>query len=235
MHNDMDDKKLSTKHTGTNASVQPSNADSLGKNGVSTSVVAPIIDKFSAEEEEPVPVMFVAQRVANDEELQVKASQFKDASASAPAKALNNTGMPDSLKAGIESLGGFDMSDVKVHYNSAKPAQLQAHAYTQGTDIHIGPGQERHLPHEAWHVVKQKQGRVQPTLQMKGEVNVNDDAGLENEADVMGGKAINSSLQLWEWISSMQITDLLVFLNQYTDSAGIRSRSSIPAADDTSL
>ncbi|MEM7041075.1 MAG: DUF4157 domain-containing protein [Bacteroidota bacterium] len=36
----------------------------------------------------------------------------------------------------------------------------QAHAYDQGTDIHIGPGQEKHLPHEAWHVVQQKQGRV---------------------------------------------------------------------------
>lgn len=35
--------------------------------------------------------------------------------------------------------------------------------YSQGTDIHIGPGQEKHLPHEAWHVVQQKQGRVKPT------------------------------------------------------------------------
>ena len=45
------------------------------------------------------------------------------------------------------------MDDVNVHYNSNKPAQLQAHAYAQGTDIHLGPGQEKHLPHEAWHVV----------------------------------------------------------------------------------
>jgi hypothetical protein len=27
------------------------------------------------------------------------------------------------------------------------------------------PGQEQHLPHEAWHVVQQKQGRVKPTGQ----------------------------------------------------------------------
>ena len=26
-------------------------------------------------------------------------------------------------------------------------------------DIHLGPGQEKHLPHEAWHVVQQKQGQ----------------------------------------------------------------------------
>ena len=105
----------------------------------------------------------------------------------------NNTGLPDTLKSGVESLSGFDMSDVSVHYNSAKPAQLQALAYAQGTDIHIAPGQERHLPHEAWHVVQQKQGRVRPTIQMKGNVPVNDDAGLEHEADVMGGKAANGA------------------------------------------
>jgi hypothetical protein len=104
-------------------------------------------------------------------------------------KKANNTGLPDDLKSGIENLSGFAMDDVKVHYNSPEPAQLQAHAYAQGTDIHIASGQEKHLPHEAWHVVQQKQGRVQPTLQMKGNVNVNDNAGLENEADVMGTKA----------------------------------------------
>ena len=82
------------------------------------------------------------------------------------------------------------MDDVKVHYNSDKPAQLQAHAYAQGTEIHLGAGQEKHLPHEAWHVVQQKQGRVKPTFQMKGKVNINDDEGLEKEADIMGAKAL---------------------------------------------
>jgi hypothetical protein len=105
-------------------------------------------------------------------------------------KKENNTGLPDNLKSGIENLSGYSMDDVKVHYNSDKPAQLQAHAYAQGTDIHIASGQEKHLPHEAWHVVQQKQDRVKPTLQMKGNVNVNDDAGLESEADVMGSRAL---------------------------------------------
>ena len=72
----------------------------------------------------------------------------------------SQTGLPDQLKTGIENLSGHSMDDVKVHYNSEKPAQLQAHAYAQGTDIHLGAGQEKHLPHEAWHVVQQKQGRV---------------------------------------------------------------------------
>lgn len=107
----------------------------------------------------------------------------------------NNTGLPDSLKSGIENLSGYSMDDVKVHYNSDKPDQLYAHAYTQGTDIHIASGQEKHLPHEARHVVQQKQGRVKPTVQMKAEVSINDDAGLEKEADIMGAKLAYSSKQ----------------------------------------
>ncbi|TPG40832.1 DUF4157 domain-containing protein [Flavobacterium pectinovorum] len=114
----------------------------------------------------------------------------------------NHTGLPDHLKSGIENLSGHSMDDVKVHYNSAKPAQLNAHAYAQGTDIHLASGQEKHLPHEAWHVVQQKQGRVKPTLQMKGKVNVNDDSGLEKEADVMGAKAVQ--LKNYGSQSSMQ-------------------------------
>jgi hypothetical protein len=107
--------------------------------------------------------------------------------AAAPA---NKTGLPDNVKSGVEQLSGVSLGDVKVHYNSPKPAQLQAHAYAQGTDIHVASGQEKHVPHEAWHVVQQKQGRVQATTQMKGKVPVNDDAGLEMEADVMGAKAV---------------------------------------------
>lgn len=107
----------------------------------------------------------------------------------------NKTGMPDQLKSGIENLSGMSMNDVKVHYNSPKPATLQAHAYAQGSNIHLGPGQEKHLPHEAWHVVQQKQGRVKPTLQMKKGVHINDDKGLEKEADVMGQKAVTSKTE----------------------------------------
>lgn len=107
-----------------------------------------------------------------------------------PAHRPNRTDLPDHLKSGIESLSGFSMDDVTVHYNSAQPAQLNALAYTQGTEIHIASGQEQHLPHEAWHVVQQAQRRVQPTMQLKDGVPVNDDQGLEHEADVMGAKAM---------------------------------------------
>lgn len=100
----------------------------------------------------------------------------------------NKTGLPDTIKSGIEHLSGLSMDHVKVHRNSARPATVQAHAYAQGSDIHLAPGQERHLPHEAWHVVQQAQGRVKPTMQAKGTA-INDDEGLEKEADAMGAAA----------------------------------------------
>ena len=40
-------------------------------------------------------------------------------------KMENTTGLPDNLKTGIENLSGYSMQDVKVHYNSPEPSQLQ--------------------------------------------------------------------------------------------------------------
>ncbi|CAO3408467.1 eCIS core domain-containing protein [Azospirillum largimobile] len=99
-------------------------------------------------------------------------------------------GLPAQLKAGIQRLSGLSLEGVRVYRNSLLPAQLKAHALAQGTDIHLAPGQEHHLPHEAWHVVQQAQGRVRPTVQLKEGVPVNDDPGLEQEADRMGAKAM---------------------------------------------
>jgi hypothetical protein len=96
----------------------------------------------------------------------------------------NTTGLPDHLKSGIESLSGLSMDQVKVHYNSTTPAALNAHAYAQGNDIYVAPGQERHLPHEAWHVVQQQQGRTKPRLHAAS------DAEMSHEAHVMGTKAL---------------------------------------------
>ena len=103
----------------------------------------------------------------------------------------NNTGLPDQLKAGVEQLSGHSLDDVKVHYNSSKPAQLKAHGYAEGNQIHLAQGQEKHLGHEAWHVVQQKENRVSPTKQING-VGVNDNPSLEKEADTMGAKAASA-------------------------------------------
>lgn len=143
------------------------------------------------------PQQFQARNLQSHavEPIQVKITQEKgemtgDRQVSLEAQQPNKNGLPAHLKTGIENLSSYSMEDVRVHYNSDKPAQLQAYAYTQGTEIHVAPGQEKHLPHEAWHVVQQKQGRVKPTMQMIGGFNINDDARLEKEADVMGNKAL---------------------------------------------
>lgn len=122
------------------------------------------------------------QAMPNDEDLvQPKLSPVQ-------RRASNATGMPDGLKQGVEGLSGLSLDNVRVHYNSSKPAQMQALAYAQGTDIHLGPGQQQHLPHEAWHVVQQMEGRVPVLRQLAGQP-LNDDPGLEGEADRMGQAA----------------------------------------------
>ncbi|MFY1825220.1 DUF4157 domain-containing protein [Myxococcus fulvus] len=120
------------------------------------------------------------------------------------ASPRNDTGLPDSLKSGVESLSGMSLDDVRVHYNSAAPAQLQALAYTQGSDIHVAPGQEKHLAHEAWHVVQQKQGRVRPTAELQGAA-LNDDSGLEHEADAMSARASRLPAQSSHDVATAQL------------------------------
>jgi hypothetical protein len=132
----------------------------------------------------PQPSKAVQRKTEEGEPLQAKLET--------DSKAEDKTGLPANLKAGIERLSGMAMDDVRVHYNSSAPARVQALAYTQGTNIHLGPNQERHLPHEAWHVVQQKQGRVKPTLQAKG-VAINDDQALEREAGELGARALQTN------------------------------------------
>lgn len=103
---------------------------------------------------------------------------------------FGKVGLPAPLKSGIESLSGQSMDGVRVHYNSGRPAQLNALAYAQGRDIHLGPGQDHHLPHEAWHIAQQAQGRVRPTANIGGKTPINDDSALELEADRMGSRAM---------------------------------------------
>ena len=139
-----------------------------------------------------------------------------------PTLQRNQTGLPDGLKAGVENLSGMSLDKVRVHYNSSKPAQLNAHAYAQGADIHVAPGQQKHLAHEAWHVVQQAQGRVRPTTQLKNGAPTNDDPALDREADSMGSKAmqmktVTPAQQLSQ--PSLRAHTLTQQLAKYGDSA----------------
>lgn len=99
--------------------------------------------------------------------------------------------LPPCLQRGMEALTGVSLQRVRVHYHSGKPAKVQAHAYAQGQNIYLAPGQEAHLPHELGHIVQQAQGRVQATTQVNG-IAVNDDPKLEHEATELGNQALKA-------------------------------------------
>ncbi|MCM1538847.1 MAG: DUF4157 domain-containing protein [bacterium] len=101
-------------------------------------------------------------------------------------KKENRTGIPTPLKERMERHTGLSLDDVRVHYHSEMPKRLDALAYTQGNQVYIGPGQERHLPHELGHVVQQKQGKVYANARHESGVPMNTDRRLEREADEIG-------------------------------------------------
>ena len=118
-------------------------------------------------------------------------------SAAVPSDAPSGSGsaMPDAVRTKMERAFGADFSAVRIHQGD-RAAAIGALAYTQGTDIHFAPGRydpsstagQELLGHELAHVVQQSSGRVGATLQKKG-VAINDDSGLEREADQMGARA----------------------------------------------
>jgi len=141
---------------------------------------------------EAMPLIHGAAQAANDMASPgVTAKQARAQVKRNLGETENLTGMPGSLKAGLEAFSGMNLSDVRVHHNSSKPAQLDALAFTQGQEIYVAPGAEKHLPHEAWHAVQQMQRRVNPSMHAKG-VSINADVDLEREADVMGAKALQT-------------------------------------------
>ena len=78
----------------------------------------------------------------------------------------NQTGIPDNLKASMEYMYGLSLKDVRVYYDSEKPATMGAYAYTEGLNIYIASGQEKYLAHELAHVMQQMNGEVKETVQL---------------------------------------------------------------------
>jgi hypothetical protein len=187
--------KASSKQLHHNSTFQfvdnrPETAMQRKLSALANNQIGTTIQKQELEEEELLQGKFKTTQRQELEEEELLQGKFNPVQ-----KRENNTGLPDQLKTGMENLSGHSMDDVKVHYNSAKPAAMQAHAYAQGSNIHLASGQEKHLPHELAHVVQQAQGRVKPTTSVNG-MAVNDNIELEKEADVMGAKALkyNGSL-----------------------------------------
>ena len=136
-------------------------------------------------EEEELQGKFETAQMMEEEELQGKFETVQ--------REPDQTGMPTGVRSQMETAMNTDFSDVRVHANSSRAPEVGALAYTQGSDIHFAPGQfqpdtttgQQLLGHELTHVVQQREGRVQPTTEVAG-LPVNDDPGLEQEADQMG-------------------------------------------------
>ena len=161
-----------------------------------------IVQKASPEEEELAQGKFEVQRQAEEEE-ELAQGKFvnepllaaEDVQRKAIQRNENKTGMPDDVKSRMETIHNADFSDVRIHANSSQAPAVGALAYTQGSNIHFAPGQfspdtsagKSLLGHELTHVVQQREGRVQPTIEVGG-MPVNDDVSLEKEADSFGSK-----------------------------------------------
>ena len=123
-----------------------------------------------------------ASKPKEEESIQAKSNPETNLAGSSQA-------LPNTLVDGFKGSTGHDLSNVDVHYNSPEPENMGALAYAQGNEIHLAPGQEQHLPHEAAHIVQQREGRVKPTGETNGQP-LNDDPKLESEADAMGAQAL---------------------------------------------
>ena len=112
-------------------------------------------------------------------------------------KSSSSSGMPDETLNKMSSSFGTDFSDVNIHSDSKSATDAGALAYTQGNDIHFAPGQydpgsqsgQELLGHELSHVQQQREGRVQANNEVNG-MPLNDDKGLEAEADEGGRMAV---------------------------------------------
>lgn len=100
-------------------------------------------------------------------------------------------GLPDGLRQRVEALSGVQLGGVTVRRNSAEPGRIGASAFARDPEIHLASGAEHHLPHEAWHIAQQRQGRVAPTGRIAG-TSLNDEPALEAEADRMAVAALAS-------------------------------------------
>ena len=100
------------------------------------------------------------------------------------------------VQAKMEGAFGADFANVRVHADSRDATAFGAEAFAYGDDVHFAPGRyqpgseagQELLGHELTHVVQQRAGRVAASAQARG-IGINQDAGLEAEADRCGALA----------------------------------------------
>jgi hypothetical protein len=100
---------------------------------------------------------------------------------------------PHLLKEMAAAFGGADFSDVRIFEDSPAARAIGARAYTQGSEVHLAPGEpgpesrtgQALIAHELTHVLQQRAGRAQPDAATP--LDMSED--LEAEADDLGRRA----------------------------------------------
>ena len=162
------------------------------------------------------PLQFKSTSIEDSTEQDQQATTKERAEAPIPPNP-NPNGLPGALQAKMEGALGADFSSVQIHQNSSSATDVGALAYAQGNDLHFAPGQyqpesstgQELIGHELAHVVQQREGRVQPTTQAKG-LAVNDDKGLETEADNLGRQAAQFKVDKLQTASKLARQDEII-------------------------
>lgn len=132
----------------------------------------------------------------------VKPKGAQDSFSPPKSSGKQHKSLPDKLQSNMESSLGHDFSNVGIHTNSQQAVQMNARAFTQNEQVHFAPGEfnpnsskgQNLIGHEFTHVAQQRAGVVKPTKVLQKGVAINDNAGLENEADNFGRKAVKGEI-----------------------------------------
>ena len=135
------------------------------------------------------------QAKASPPPFQLKPDSKSKAYTAIQRKTPTSGGMPVDLLINMSQSLGADFSEVNIHRDSQSATDAGALAYTQGNDVHFAPGQydpesasgQELIGHELTHVIQQREGRVRANNEVNG-MPLNDDKGLEKEADEGGMK-----------------------------------------------
>ncbi len=118
-----------------------------------------------------------------------------------PVQMKRNEDLPEDFQTKMESSFGEDFSNVKINKDSKDANELDALAFTQGNNIHFKNGEfdssskngQELIAHELSHVVQQRHRDI-GTTHKENNYDVNDNEGLEKEADINAKKAVNGEM-----------------------------------------
>ncbi|MGB1206178.1 MAG: DUF4157 domain-containing protein [Chitinophagales bacterium] len=173
-----------------------------------------------------IPIIQHQQPTKEEETAQKKEGEEASQEGLQMKTASSGGDLPTEVQTKMENAFGQDFSNVNIHKESKNATDVGALAYAQGNDVHFAPGQfkpntqagQELIGHELTHVVQQREGRVKPTTQAKG-LAVNDDKGLEKEADDMGKMAAQGKVVQKKSTSKANINNSLVIQGSFISFA----------------